>query len=477
MAIKRFYADADNTITNAYKSDNLTRATNANMGQSDILESFQIYGRASTSSIELSRILIKFPIEDIKVQLDDGKIPSGSSYYLRMFDAPNNKTTPRGYDMNIIALSRSWNEGRGLDMETFLDTGSSNWISSSDTVDWTAEGGDYYGTAFTAAFDLGYEDLEIDVTSLVTEWLDELETAGTGKPNYGVIVKLSEEFESASYSTYTKEFFARGTEYFFKKPHIEVRYNDSVSDDRGSFYSSSPLASTEDNTNSLYLYNSIRGQFKDIPSHGPGSEIYVQIYDQSAGGTLLTPTVITGGHISTGIYSASLELNTTKKIVYDRWFDSTLLTCYHTGSVKINSFASSDYNPNPVYVNTIQNMKPTYRSDEIARFRMFTRFKDWCPTNYVVSTKDIETIVITDAYYKVFRIVDNYDAVNYGTGSDQHTKISYDADGNYFNFDMSVLEPNYQYGIKFLFYVNGRYQEQKETFKFRVEKGLWEYSN
>ena len=122
-------------------------------------------------------------------------------------------------------------------------------------------------------------------------------------------------------------------------------------------------------------------------------------------------------------------------------------------------------------------MKPSYYADEIARFRLFTRLKDWCPTNYVVATKDIETTVIPQAYYKIYRIVDNYDAVPYGTGSNQHTKLSYDAAGNYFNFDMSVLEPNYEYGIKLLFYVNGRYREQKETFKFRIEKGLWGYSN
>ena len=38
MAIKRYFAEADNTITNAYKEDMVTRGTGSNMGQSDILE-------------------------------------------------------------------------------------------------------------------------------------------------------------------------------------------------------------------------------------------------------------------------------------------------------------------------------------------------------------------------------------------------------------------------------------------------------
>ena len=45
MAIKRYYANADNTIANAYKEDLSTRGTGSNMGQADILEAFSIYGQ------------------------------------------------------------------------------------------------------------------------------------------------------------------------------------------------------------------------------------------------------------------------------------------------------------------------------------------------------------------------------------------------------------------------------------------------
>ena len=64
MAIKRYTADADTTITNAYKANLTTRGTGSNMGLSDVLTAFSIYGQASGStdgySQELSRILIKF---------------------------------------------------------------------------------------------------------------------------------------------------------------------------------------------------------------------------------------------------------------------------------------------------------------------------------------------------------------------------------------------------------------------------------
>jgi len=41
MAIKRYFATADSTITNAYKPDLATRAYDANMGLADSLEVLQ----------------------------------------------------------------------------------------------------------------------------------------------------------------------------------------------------------------------------------------------------------------------------------------------------------------------------------------------------------------------------------------------------------------------------------------------------
>ena len=45
MCIKKYIADKDNTITNAFRSNLTTRGTGSNMGASDILEIFSIYGK------------------------------------------------------------------------------------------------------------------------------------------------------------------------------------------------------------------------------------------------------------------------------------------------------------------------------------------------------------------------------------------------------------------------------------------------
>ena len=62
MAIRRYTATKDNTISDAFRSNLNTRATGSNMGFSDSLEVFSIYGQVSSSAgftRERSRILIK----------------------------------------------------------------------------------------------------------------------------------------------------------------------------------------------------------------------------------------------------------------------------------------------------------------------------------------------------------------------------------------------------------------------------------
>jgi hypothetical protein len=475
MAIKRYFSNADTTITNAFRSNLSVRGVSGNMGQSDILEVFSIYGQANPSSSELSRILVQFPINDIIADRTNALIPaSGSiSWFLKLYNAKHGQTLPKDYTMTVSAVSSSWNEGYGLDMEEYSDIGYANWntasSSSSGTSSWTSAGGDYH-TSPTASyfFSNGTEDLIVDVSHIVEQWI-------TGsKSNYGFGIKLSSSHEQAAQSFYTKKFFARGTEFFFKKPTLEARWNSVRRDNRGYFFASSSLASAADNLNTIYLYNVVRGQLKNIPAIGTGS-IYVKVYTDSSGSTTITPTPnnpVTGGWVSTGIYSASFALNTTATEVFDRWFDSTLTTCFHTGAIDIYDLDSQDYSPTNKYVVSCTNLKSIYYPEEQARFRFFTRKKDWSPTIYTVATSFIPSEIIESASYKLVRVSDNLEVIPYGTGSQLHTGLSYDVSGSYFDLDMNLLEAGYSYQMKLSFYdgATNSWKEQSETFKFRVEK-------
>jgi hypothetical protein len=476
MAIKRFFATADTTITNAFKANLTTRGVSGNMGQSDILEIFSIYGQSNPSSSELSRVLVQFPVNEIISNRQSGLLPaSGSvSWYLKLYNAKHSDTVPRNFTLTVSAVSRLWDEGYGLDMEEYSDFGYANWnYASSSSVggldSWTSAGGDYH-TSPTASqlFNNGTEDLVINVSSIVEQWI-----AGS-KTNYGFGIQLTSSQEQAAQSFYTKRFFARGTEFFFKKPTLEARWNSVRRDNRGYFYASSSLASSTDNLNTIYLYNVVRGRLANIPTIGTNN-IYVKIYDDPSGSSSLITTPnnpVTGGWVSTGIYSASFALNTTASEVFDRWFDSTLTTCFHTGSIDVYDLDSQDYNPTNNYVISCTNLKPIYYSEEQARFRFFTRKKDWQPTIYNVATSFVPSEIIESASYKIVRVSDNLEVIPYGTGSLMHTGLSYDVSGSYFDLDMNYLEPNYSYQVKLTFYddVTNSWKEQSETFKFRVEK-------
>ena len=120
------------------------------------------------------------------------------------------------------------------------------------------------------------------------------------------------------------------------------------------------------------------------------------------------------------------------------------------------------------YIINITNLKSRYSQEEQARFNIFVRESDWQPTIYTVAYNNIENTSIPNLYYKIFRFNDNYTIVDYSTGSLAYTKTSYDSSGNYFNFDMKILEKDYGYGIKLAMWDGTQLKEFKNIFKFRV---------
>ncbi len=659
MAIKRYIATADNTITNAYKMDLTTRGTGSNMGSADTLEAFYIYGQVSSSAgttAEKSRILVQFDVDKMSTDRTNGLIPASGNvaWHLNLYNAPHSFTLPKDYKMVIKVCSGSWQEGTGLDMDNYTDqtyegTGS-NWVRKGAPGDgystWLTEGGDFaessLSVVFTGSFTDGTEDLSVDISDIVEDWMaggvaatallkasetgtipddyngaqftltdsqgtsityvfdtstttsegstigvsgldtktkiiqkvrdvvnnttqlritatdefsadpqdgidltmDDIGLAGnnngglgvlditgasgdqlfrsynfrngTGIPNHGLGVFLSSSYETGSHSYYTKKFFARSSEYFFLRPNLEARWDSTTKDESGNVYLSSSLVSGDDNLNTLYYYNYVRGQLKDIPDGNLNGEtqsgtVKLYLFSASADGSkpvgmrtedaFLLPkgggvasdgnrVVIGGKHktLGPGIYTASFAFNDdTVESFYPVWAlrapSAGSDTQFHTASlVGIQDFISAgspNSNPDSSYVTTISNLKATYSRKEEARFRLFTRSKNWNPNNYTIMQSKVPSEVIENAYFSLYRIVDEYEIIAYGTGSalspqetgsvGSYTRLSYDISGNYFDLDMSLLQAGYEYGLKFAYYSNGSYKEQGEIFKFKVE--------
>jgi hypothetical protein len=476
MSIKRYVANKDTTITNAYMANLKTRAEHSNMGESDILEIFSLYGQANTSSSELSRVLLDFPVSKILEDRNNLLLPvSGNvQFMLKLSNAEHGNTTPRKFNLNVYPLSSSWEEGFGLDMENYSDFDTANWLSSSITSNWSSAGADFIGSLeSTQYFERGNEDLEVDITPVVEQWL-----TGT-LPTNGLMVKLTDILEAEARSYYTKKFFARGSQFFFKRPWIEARFDESIRDDRNSFFNSSSLAPPEDNINRLYMYNRHRGLLSDIGGN-PTASLYCSIYSGTLGPSgLPIPLDNNGGlgliaatRVRKGIYEAEIALKSDAQLLFDVWHNGHNIY-YYTGSAfdlkngdgdNESDFQISDYSVN------ITNLKTVYSNTEQARFNLYVRDRNWDPTIYTVAKANPENFTINKAYYKVFRIVDNLVIIPYGDGEIEYTRLSYDDTGNYFDLDMSLFEPGYTYGIKFMFKEFGMETEQREVFKFRVEE-------
>ena len=379
---------------------------------------------------------------------------------------------------------------------------------------WVATGGDVLASPASLTvkqkFDTGVEDLEVDITPLMEYWL-----AGT-QDNYGVRIKLDGEYEASgtmntsgsARSYYTKRFFGRNSEFFYKRPTIEARWESARRDDRGNFYYSSSLATTKDNLNTLYFYNYVRGQLKNIPGLDSTGKVYISLYSGSENNsrpmtnsealTLSVNTtlggsskmVITGGLLpgKVGIYSASVAITaavTGTTVVgpltklYDVWHNGSGSAQsgylqFHTGTIFPKTLNASHYDPDPKYISKIRNLRPIYSNTETARFRVFAREKDWCPTIYSKATRNIQATLIDSASYKITRVIDGLEVIGHDTGSTNNaaTQLSFDVSGNYFDLDMSMLEEGYAYRIGLAYYNGsiGSWVEQSETFKFRVEQ-------
>jgi hypothetical protein len=611
MTIKRFTSTKDTTITNAFKDDMKTRGTLANMGNSDILEVFSIYGQESSTSLERCRTLIQFPIDEIKKSRSLGDIPNSGSvtFKLKMFNAPHGSTTPDQCTITAQTILQPWEEGHGLDMEGYIDTGATNWVSSSLETPWYTEGGSYlspdnYGPTFNIprefkqTLEHGDEDIDIDITAIVEEWIrgpqvaatgsinfstnppDKTElklyatngdhrifilsdsppsnhnktiyvkrsadidttvaslvsatdatpifravdhatqgkyevfqvnsgihgntvissslssgvtiqdfASGTGASNRGLMIKLSGSFEDGTRqrSYYTKRMFARGSEYFLKRPVIEAQYDMSVLDDRGQIQRSVATAPTADNINSIYLYNRIRGRLIDLPDIGSRlivrfvSSIGTTDPDVSMVGSSVTHNkkYTVASKVSTGIYKVDFEYTGNLKNLADIWLKDAgnganaeaQFTHLATGSLfKVHDDKWDDYDSPPLYSISAKNFKAVYRSSENVKLRFHTRDKSWKPNIYSVASTTSPVQNIREGFYKVKRVADNLTVIPFSTGSSpQYSRLSYDVSGSYVELDMSILAPNYLYEISILRKDGSNYIEQEERFKFRVD--------
>lgn len=438
ILIKR--ATKDNTITNA--KINGTNLSSSNQGKSEILDLFYISQNTSLASNGKSRILMQFDISSFSSSIASGLLPSSSvEYRLKLVSSPHYESVPQSFDIEVMPLSRSWDEGRGLSNfdEGLKDSGFSNWGSANSTTPWTIPGSDYL-TSISASqhFDEGYENLDVDISNIVYAWLT------GGIPNNGLVIKLPASQETGSQDYYVKKFFSRHALVPDRLPRIEARWTNYIHDDR---------SNVKYNTfANLYYYRSINGEFSNV-----GSTVFVDILNSSS----TVVQTLTASIKETGIYEASgvnVAFTSSTQIYRDVWFTNSQQL--FTGSFAPTFATGSNFFDFSRIKVDIPNLKDQYLNNEICNIRVFCREYDYKPALRKSGSVDPSPEPLKDAYYEIVNYENEQPIVSFSTGSIKYSKLSYDKNGNYFNLDTSNLEKGNVYKIKIL--VN--YNKQQTVF-------------
>lgn len=453
--IYRIYPSKDTYITNFRKSN--IHQTGSNVGGSEILQVFRqepVSGTSVYASGSVARILTKFDLASVHSLTASNIAPSnGVTYKLKMSDAVHAKTLPTSYDLEVMQLTKDWDEGRGVDIDSYSDKGFANWDKAKSNSYWTAAGSDFtLANIAVAHFDEGDENLDVDVTAHVNSWLT------GGLANNGFIIRMTSSIEDGGTEYFTKMFHARNTHYLSKRPCLEMQWDDSIKDNRSNF--------VFDATGSLYLYNIVRGALTNIVGVGTGQDVLtVRIIDAS--GTILTTSASHTG--LTGIYSTSFALSSASysgSRFNDIWFlgakSYSTNSFYPVGNFSYDNVVDNQYNVNVI------GLKNEYESDELVRFRLFVKNKNYNPAKVLTASIGPTSLIIDKAYYRIDDDRTNETIIPFGTGSTETTRLSYDKNGNYFNFYMSSLPANNVYRLLLLFNDSGQNILIDNGFKFKV---------
>ena len=451
--IYRIYPIKDTFITNDYVAPNLARMSGANLGGSEELDVFKRAGISgaigSAGSSSLGRILMQFDLSKFSELTASGDIPTaGMTFRLRMNHKSRGCPEPQGYALTIKPVSSSWDEGDGMDVAAYRDDGCANWEKRTSTQYWNTQGGDFLPSPTASAyFDVGSEDIDEDITSIVNGWL-----SGTF-PNYGLGVMMTASIESDSLYTdyYRKKFYSRQTSYEDRGPYIEVRTNDFRPDDR--------VNMQWGRTGSLYIYNVIGGVFQDL-----SGEVVASIADAS--GTIMHVTASRG---STGVYSASFALPTgsySGSLFYDRWRAGAVALT--TGSFMFSSQSPVNTLTQYPLVARVRNMRDEYLPEDVEIFEVVFRRKPHTLPVFQTASLTVVPYIVERAWYAIENDSTRERVIPFGTGSQNHTRLSYGGSGSTFKMHMTNLHSGNVYRIVLLVEEQGRKQVIDSGFKFKV---------
>ena len=312
MSILRSYIDKNNTIiSNSYVNTGRNPVIELNFGASDLivpnfgytrfifdldlalLEENIVSGVISTGCTSAMTHTLKmtntssFDNELLNTFMTNER-RRATSFDLILWRIPKfsgNTGTPQnwdegvGYDYNDFNIAQNSANG-GISPLTYVDsraysTRPSNWYQTTTLSGWSQNGiydnrnlgsVNYSGLTIVATqhFELGNEDLSMDMTNEINGILNGSITGVTG---WGISYVPQIENITGLTDSYSVAFFSRHTQTFYQ-PYLLTNYNDLIQDDRNQFL--------KNQQNKLFLYVYQNGDLANLDS-----DPYVRIEDRN----------------------------------------------------------------------------------------------------------------------------------------------------------------------------------------------------
>lgn len=499
-------ASKDTYITNKYIAN--SRSIDANVGQAGTLDLYKLYNETTVtdvsgvftgSVIEQTRLLIEFDYSELQALtssiLDFSSASFGASVVLK--DVYGGQTTPSNFTVQLLPLSKSFDEGRGIDVVAYRDLDAANWVTASlsPVVTWSQPGAGATGSlgedvdviisgnlgsglealGASQRFNRGDENLRIDVTKLVSASLAGL------IPNKGFRLAFTPEEEEDTVTRFVKRF---GTRHTFNKnlhPELIVEYADNINDP-----GSRPFFDT---SSSLYLYNSIRGTNRNLfsgsveitgsdsllmtlvasksirfstsswsPSHSQSITFFtrsLRFVSRSYSGSQFS----FGNLPQIGVYQAPFHLSLVEDTevrdfvsgAADFYFDvlwksldETVI--YGKNGVTFNRIQGTPQNAMDInLVINMTNLKDQYNSQEVDRIRVFASDYNQELPGFKVPVV-LDSVVVPDMRWRVIKAFTKEIVIPWS----ESTRMSTDKDGMYFDFYFRDLPVNEVYEFELL---------------------------
>lgn len=275
-----------------------------------------------------SKFIFKIDFTDLKNKVDNQELilNEDTKHYLKLTNtifgdetflgASRNTGRDRAtsFDLILFKINEFWDEGVGFDYEDEVydftagnktyDTRPSNWYNRTTIDTWTVNG--IYSSSpiiiTTIHFDLGNENIDVDITNYVNGIL-------SGDTNNGLGLAFAQAYENVEQETdQSVAFFSKYTQTFFE-PFVESIFIDNISDARNNF--------VEKLEQKLYLYVTKGANFYNLDTIPT-----VDILD-STNTPIFGLTGFTAKHVREGIYEVTFGIDNVtcdgKKFFYDKW--------------------------------------------------------------------------------------------------------------------------------------------------------------